>query len=556
MGKTGLFAIAALCCVCAWAVSAGASAVITTGRLGNVSAPGENLSFQVTPDTAVSLPAEWRVVDSRNLVLSSGKLADGRELRLTAAPDWEGRFLRLCIGETQLPFAILPERTTAAGGDTRFGGWVGFSSPEKMFQSALRIGVSTSYPYWQIRENNIRFAKKYGFKITNNYSSGPWGCNFAFLKGIPDQARFDDWVKELESYHRVNKGLVSDVSSLCGEHAMVTDMRMRVPALLQLHQAYYKTVKSVDPDCRVYMGMFMRRNDLKEMLAGLSPRQFEFDGVSYDLAGYGVYAIERLLKEDIEVMTNWGMRRPQWICEVWASSADEEKKANELVQLYAMAFGLGVKEIDWHSMWYSLPECSWLTYRAFKEQALFRNSNYELTPAAIAHYQLFRRLGHAQPRGEISSNFNLAAYQFERDGRYITALWTRAFPTFVSLTTSSRKVVLYDYMGDESVILEPSEGKISLGLSEQVVFLESDKPVAVEGVEKETMPIYGLDAAKSNAPPSAVELSGFYGSRPGDQLRVVNPPSGVTSGAYPATALLTRAGKTVGWTRIVVPVKK
>ena len=125
---------------------------IATGKNADIFAPGETLTFQILHFPGES--GKYEITDSDDTLIASGDILFTEGMALLQLPprkEWEKRHLTFSIGGTSVSFAVLPERTSAKGGDDRFGCWINKDRfCEKLYEAGVRIGVTTSYPHWNL----------------------------------------------------------------------------------------------------------------------------------------------------------------------------------------------------------------------------------------------------------------------------------------------------------------------------------------------------------------------------------------------------------------------
>ncbi len=479
---------------------------ITTDKPGHIFSPGETLRFKLTDHAASG--AEYAVLSLGGKKLHSGKVTPENQragVTIPANREWEGRFLRFQCGHRTIPFAILPERKTAAGGDDRFGAWLNSDRfHEPLYQAGLRIGITTSYPHSFLYRKNpwrLQLPNKYGMPLTTNLTVCPLDQNFRGYQKTyrtrETMSQFDaaKFGSQVEAYQRDYAGplkLRRVSSSLGGEFCYLTADSAEY--LRNVHRTFYASAKKGAPEVKVALGLLMAHgvSTLQCLLDGTTPADFPFDYLAYDICGKGDQ-VEMYLKADIQFMEKWGRRVPQWVCETWSRETDDVRTAAALARIYGASIGLGCVEVDWHSVW---NECTdneeWeglirakkrsTVHRPMFSQALFRGKNYQLTPAAIAYYHVSRNLAFAVPVGEIREDFNLASYRFQRqDGKIVTMLWTRDYPVNCTFKAAG-KCSLHDCMGEVNQTLPAKNGTVSLKVNSAPVYLISDKPPVLNNV--------------------------------------------------------------------------
>ena len=527
-------------------------AAVSTDRPGNVFAPGEPLYFRVAGN-AESLP--YRLVDDRGGLLARGR-TDGNELSIEGREEWTGRYLRLMVGEGETaamaPAAILPNRSSAEGGDRRFGCWV-LAKPIELLKLALRIGVSTAYPNWNLDAASVEAYRQHCLNLTTNGIGARglfqiWPYQELYAKGFRQDARLQQWRTSLGEYLKARRGVISDFSSLGGEHAVRNEQIAR--GLRDVHSAFYTVAKQADPNCRVFLGMlFARPPDLQRILSTAEPATFQYDGVSYDWGRVAEWQAEATLECHAQDMRRFNGVKPQWICETRAGAGDEWAAASHLARIYVVGLGLGCKEIDWHSFWYALPQALWHG-NDFREDALFRGQNFAIAPAAIAYHHCFRHLGHARPTGQLTSDTNVVGFGFQRGDEHVAALWTRNRPATVSVRTSSETVEVHDYLGG-SCRLYPLDGRIWLGVGDRLLYVEARAPMRFERIGRplvvaqaeQRLHLKPSVPARDDDEWSLMLPSGWTAAKVRAAAFSVTAPPDTPTGSYPATALLARRGR-------------
>ena len=549
---------------------------LSTGLPGNVFAPGQALRFVVKAPAGVgTLP--YRLFDDRGRLQRRGRVdtPDGAgNLTLQPRADWAGRLLRLVVGEGQtgasLPTAILPERATATGGDPRFGAWV-VAKPVDVLKLGVRIGITTAYPNWNLDAPSVAVYRQHGMNLTTNGFTAErlfhvWPFEDLYKHGYRQDTRLAEWRAGFTRYLKAHRSTITAMSSLGGEYVL-RDART-APALRDLHAHFYSLVRQIDPHCRVYLGMLLSGPFYLERILACADREtFRYDGVSYDVsydwAGCAEWRAESILEYNLSVMRRFGQVRPQWICECHSPFRDEQAKAGYLARIHALGFGLGCREIDWHSYWYAVPQRLWLWLPA-RNQSLFRGQNFELTPAAIAYYQSYRHLGHAEPTGRLIDDTHVAGFGFRQGTRHVATLWTRNRPGTVALRTAADVVEVCDQTGGVYQ-LQPVGGRVVLGLTRRLTYVQARAPIAVEQTAGLlTPPAASIRIAADgqvqklalSLSPTAPQAGQWTLSVPGAwTVAAATPSAGRTAtfsvtapadtptGAYPAVLLLSKAGR-------------
>ena len=563
--------------------------VVTTGKPGNVFAPDEAWRFRIAaPPGIVHVP--YRLLDDRGCCLEQGSIdVKQGQAQLELAPHAErvGRHLRLAVGVgeagTVLVWAVLPKRPSAAGGDTRFGGWI-VHKPIEALRLGLRLGMSVSYPNWRLDADKVDVCRRHGMKLNTNGIGANrlfqiWPYDDFYKNGFRRDARLAEWQAGLAAYLKTRRGVIADFSSLGGEYAHIDNDR-KATGLRDIHATFYRTAKQADPGCRVFLGMLMSdaATALERILATADPKTFAFDGVSYDWTGVPEWGMEDTLEHNTERMRRFSGVKPQWICETWVISRDDRVNARQLARIYAMGLGLGCKEVDWHGFWYALPRCLWHTDLRGRQAAILRGPNYELTRKAIAYYQSYRHLAHAAPTGRLISDTHLNGFGFRRGDRHVAALWSRNRAATVAVHTAADAVEVCDYMGG-AYRIEPLDGRALLGVNERLVYVAAQAPMTVArsadavaacpapvqmvaGAGGQMLRIGLTSGARSGdrvtldvpprwtASPAAVAVEGTSASA----AFTLTVPADAAAGTYPVTVFLTRAGRRFAASSLAVEV--
>ena len=482
-------------------VLSGETFQIGTSKKSNLFAPSETLVFTVKNAPAASI--KYQITNYLGKVLASGeaKMANGAgAISLKPQASWGKRYLVLKVGDYQLPFAIIPERKSAKGGDDRFGGWI----ERNEMEACVRLGFTTSYPHWNIlktRGKNLRFPKKYDMTLATNYTVAPLSYNYRKhwkdlttvrnLMKTPEVASFPKRVEEYIAY-AWKQGLKRTSDSFSGEYCFFDTIKS--DNLRDQHRIFYAAAKKAAPDFKVGLGLFMAygASSLKCVLVGTTPQNFKFDYVGYDVCGIGD-GIENFLKSEIKIMEKWGRRVPQWVCEIWGSSWEDREAAASVSRIYGACLGLNCVEIDWHAITSKYEtKAEWEAARKQKKiptvflpkfsQAFFRGKRYLPTQSVIAFYHVYDKLSFARPVGEIKEDVNLASYQFrKKDGSYVTMFWTRRYPASITLNSKEKTLVFTDYMGESAQKKQVKGGAVTFSLRSYPVFVESKAKLQIKG---------------------------------------------------------------------------
>jgi hypothetical protein len=473
-----------------WIVPARA-VTLEEARLGNVFSEGERVSI---PARGVTANLRWSLKDFFGTEVASGMLrtdATNIEPQITSL----GYFTLEIIGEkggqaaARTTLAIVPKTNDAADRGSPFGvmthfakGWPADIIP--LIQKAGIRQVRDEQP-WRLVE---RGRSQYAFPPRlNGFMSELFAHHIdplvllAFSNPLydSDQTPFSDagragyaaYARAVAEHYAPNISAVEIWNEYNGSFCTGPCRGNRPLYYSSMLKESYKTLKAANPSLTVlggaavpipldYYRQLFEQGALDAMDALVIHPYRKSEG-----ADAQIEALRQL-------MTHYGKPKPIWATE-FADLPDMRKSRDEearyLVRMSTVMLSANVERMYWYLM---------RDYQEFTGLGLLHDDKdplgrYAPAPAYVAYAILIHELDGAKFVRREAGDPKARAYQFSTPDGDLHVLWA-AEPGATYEVASAAPMRRISFMGDERIVT-PRDGKISLGLDENPIYLVADR---------------------------------------------------------------------------------